>query len=286
METESRSTDMVRFHEFERASTMKIERTQGLNDAERGSCVNFLLYIIVSRKLLPITTLTGDQFLAAWWQIVTSHRALWKKGVRHYDISPSNFMGYHLGGRFIAVLVDFDLSSTKQDGLSGFECIGTVPFMALDLLMPESTVGQVEHVYYHDAESFIWVLAWICLRYERGKLLRKDRPLDEWLAVNAVSCGDKKTNFMYQGIRSKQLRTPISHSVSWEVAKKCLAMVHKHGGPFSNPASTNDEDVFKTWLQDHVPEHVFKGLHDGERGSRVKTQHTLSCPENFSRSRH
>ncbi|KIK43276.1 hypothetical protein CY34DRAFT_40785, partial [Suillus luteus UH-Slu-Lm8-n1] len=97
------------------------------------------------------------------------HRALWKKDVQHYGISPSNCIGHHLGGRFIAVLVDFDLSSTKRDGSRGFECIGTIPFMALDLLidMPE---GQVEHMYYHDAESFIWVLAWICLRYDNGKL--------------------------------------------------------------------------------------------------------------------
>jgi hypothetical protein len=72
-EAESHSTEMIRFHEFERAFTMKIKTTQGLHDADRGSRANILpLYITVSRKLLPITTLTGDQFLAAWWQIVTS----------------------------------------------------------------------------------------------------------------------------------------------------------------------------------------------------------------------
>ncbi|KAG1764448.1 hypothetical protein EDD22DRAFT_883542 [Suillus occidentalis] len=72
---------------------------------------------------------------------------------------PHQFMGYNaLGGQFIAVLIDFDLSSTKRDGLSGFECIGTVPFMALDLLTPEAIAGDVEHMYRHDAESFIWVL--------------------------------------------------------------------------------------------------------------------------------
>ncbi|KIK43277.1 hypothetical protein CY34DRAFT_804054 [Suillus luteus UH-Slu-Lm8-n1] len=37
-EVESHSTDseMIRFYEFERASTMKIKTTQGLHDAERG----------------------------------------------------------------------------------------------------------------------------------------------------------------------------------------------------------------------------------------------------------
>lgn len=252
--------DMVWFHKFEETSTAIIRKALGIDDT--GSRV---LYIIVFRKLDRITTLSGDEFLLAWWEVVKCHRTLWKKGVHHRDVSPSNLMGYRFCGRFISVLNDFDLSSIKQimsstkDAPRGLERTGTVPFMALDLLTPEAIAGDVEHVYRHDAESFIWVLTWICLRYEHGKLLGKDRPLDEWLAVDAVSCADKKTNFMYQGIRSKQLRTPISHSVSWDVAKKCLEMVYKHGGPFSNPASTNDEEVFKTWLQDHIPKNVREG---------------------------
>jgi hypothetical protein len=172
-------------------------------------------------------------------------------------------MGYLLDGRFMSVLNDFDLSSRKQIMSStkvaprGLERTGTVPFMAMELLTLDAIAGNVEHVYRHDAESFIWVLTWMCLRYEGGKLREKDRPLDGWLAVDAVSCAKEKTHFMYQGIRSKQLRTPESHSVSWEVAKKCLAMVYGHGGSFS-PASTNDEDVFQTWLQDHIPNDVLE----------------------------
>ncbi|KAG2028979.1 hypothetical protein BDR03DRAFT_816759, partial [Suillus americanus] len=115
------------------------------------------------------------------------HRALWKRGVHHRDVSPSNLMGYRFDGRFMSVLNDFDLSSIiqlmsslKHDRPRGFERTGTVPFMSLDLLTPEAIAGEVEHVYRHDVESFIWVLTWICLRYEGGNLLRKDRPLDEW----------------------------------------------------------------------------------------------------------
>ncbi|KAG1897794.1 uncharacterized protein F5891DRAFT_1046070 [Suillus fuscotomentosus] len=180
----------------------------------------------------------------------TGHRVLWKRGVHHRNVSPSNIMGYRFGGRFISVLNDFDLSSIKQDHPTGFERTGTVPFMSLDLLTPEATADEVEHVYQHDVESLIWVLIWVSLRYEDGRLLSKDRPLDEWLMSNAVGCAKKKVYFMFKGIGSKNLRTPISHSVSWEVAKKCLAMVYKHGGPL-RPASTNDEEVFQTWLQYH-----------------------------------
>ncbi|KAG2113440.1 uncharacterized protein F5147DRAFT_46012 [Suillus discolor] len=218
---------------------------------------NRVIRIIVLRKLDPITTLSDKEFLLAWWEVVKCHRALWKRGVHHRNVNPSNIMGYSFGGRFISVLNDFDLSSIKQDHPRGFERTGTVPFMSLDLLTPEATADEVEHVYRHDVESLIWVLIWVSLRYEDGKLLSKDRPLDEWLMSNAVGCAKKKVCFMFKGIGSKNLRTPISHSVSWEVAKKCLAMVYKHGGPL-RPASTNDEEVFQTWLQYHVPKDVIQ----------------------------
>ncbi|KAG1764446.1 hypothetical protein EDD22DRAFT_951695 [Suillus occidentalis] len=244
------------FHEFERAFTMKIKTTQGLHDAERGSRVNVLLHITVSRKLLPITTLTGDQFLAAWWQIVTSHRALWKRGVRHCAISPSNCMGHHLGGQFIAVFIDFDLSSTKQDGPSGFECIGTLPFMALNLLTSKAIAGDVEHVYRHDAESFIWVLTWICLRYDNGKLLRKNRPLDEWLTVDTmIRCPEKKSSFT---ARLLSMNPTPSNQKNFDVAMQCLAVIHTYAGPFAS-VSVDDEVVFNTLLQNHVPRNVLQG---------------------------
>ncbi|OAX42207.1 hypothetical protein K503DRAFT_661385, partial [Rhizopogon vinicolor AM-OR11-026] len=92
------------------------------------------------------------------------HHILWQKGVRHRDISPSNLMFYFSwdsSGRDVAVgiLNDYDLSSLKK-GPTGRERTGTVPFMAIDLLTKKSLAGEVEHLYRHDAESFIWVLTW------------------------------------------------------------------------------------------------------------------------------
>ncbi|KAG2132297.1 uncharacterized protein EDB93DRAFT_1255273 [Suillus bovinus] len=249
--------DMVWFHKHEVSSTATIRRVLGIDDA--GSRV---LYIIVFRKLDPITTLNGEEFLLAWWEVVKCHRALWKNGVHHRDISPSNLMGYRLRGRFISVLNDFDLSikqilSLIQDAPKGFERTGTVPFMALELLTPEAIAGEVEHVYRHDAESFIWVLTWVCLQYEKGKLLSKGRPLGEWLTVDAKGCHEKKSSFIVQGADRKNLRKPISHSVSWEVAKKCLWVILKHAGSWI-PSFTNDEEVFQIWLRDHVPKCIIQ----------------------------
>jgi hypothetical protein len=57
--------DMVWFHKFEETSTAIIRKALGIDDT--GSRV---LYIIVFRKLDPITTLSGDEFLLAWWEVV------------------------------------------------------------------------------------------------------------------------------------------------------------------------------------------------------------------------
>ncbi|KAG1864943.1 hypothetical protein DFJ58DRAFT_866135 [Suillus subalutaceus] len=247
--------EMVWFHKFEGTSTAIIRKALGIDDT--GSRA---LYIIVFRKLDPITTLSGDELLLAWWEVVKCKSpVLFLLFITHSllqqaiapsgrgacitrDVSPSNLMGYRLGGRFISVLNDFDLSSIKRflssikDAPKGFERTGTVPFMSLHLLVPEAIAGQVEHVYYHDAESFIWVLTWICLRYENGKLLRKNRPLDEWLthASNVIA----PKNF--------------------DVAMQCLAVIHGYTGPFAS-VPADDDVVFNTWLQNHVPKNVLQG---------------------------
>ncbi|KAG2067252.1 hypothetical protein BDR04DRAFT_1233498 [Suillus decipiens] len=67
---------------------------------------------------------------------------LWKGGVLHRDTSPRNLIWYR--GQFIGVS----------------ECTGMVPFLAVNLLTLKAIAGKVEHVYAHDAESFIRILVW------------------------------------------------------------------------------------------------------------------------------
>ncbi|KAH7903649.1 hypothetical protein BJ138DRAFT_984464, partial [Hygrophoropsis aurantiaca] len=88
------------------------------------------------------------------------HYALWKGELYHRDISENNLMYYRDKGNIaVGVLNDFDLSSTKQIR-QGNERTGTIPFMAIQLLKQQSTSGHYRHLYRHDAESFMWVLAW------------------------------------------------------------------------------------------------------------------------------
>ncbi|KAH7891080.1 hypothetical protein F5I97DRAFT_128491 [Phlebopus sp. FC_14] len=143
-----------------------------------------VLYVLAFCKLRPITELVGDEFLRAFWATVRCHLMLWQNDIYHRDVSPSNFMHYRDEvGNVVGVLNDFDLASTS-DHATGTERTGTVPFMALDLLTKPALRGEVMHLYEHDAESFIWVLTWISLRYSNGKPL-KNAELDKWLIVDA-----------------------------------------------------------------------------------------------------
>ncbi|KAG1824081.1 hypothetical protein EV424DRAFT_735504 [Suillus variegatus] len=234
--------------------TLSVKKALGIDNADSR-----IIRIILLRKLDPITTLSDKEFLLAWWEVVKCHRALWKRGVHHRDVSPSNLMGYRLRGRFIGVLNDFDLSSIKeslssiQGSPKGFERTGTVPFMALDLLKPDAIAGRVEHVYRHDAESFVWVLAWICLRYRKGKLLRKRRPLDEWLTVDAMGCLKEKTGFLAM---LSTMGATRSHKKSFKVAFESLQVIMKFQIP-STPIPADDE-VFEMLLQHHVLQKVLR----------------------------
>jgi hypothetical protein len=67
--------------------------------------------------------------------------------------------------------------------------------MAVDLLTQQGE--EVQHLYRHDLESFMWVLVWVALRYKNGRLLRrKNRPFDEWATVDAKTCGANKLLFL------------------------------------------------------------------------------------------
>ncbi|KAG2741815.1 hypothetical protein P692DRAFT_20840142 [Suillus brevipes Sb2] len=235
--------EMVWFNKFKDTSTAAIRKVLELKNAERGKR---FLHITVSRKLRPITKLSGRTFLSAWWHIVVCHYALWGRNVHHRDISPNNLMVYKTSdGRYIGVLIDFDFSLSP----SGRERAGTVPFMAIELLTKDAIEGQVKHLYQHDAESFIWVLAWICLRYEEGQLLRKGRPLDQWLKVDFEICSEKKIDFLYQSCYKAQPSS--SHQSNWKTALACLFSLSVF--KTMNPTPTEDDEIaFRTWLEEHI----------------------------------
>ncbi|KAG1762327.1 hypothetical protein EV702DRAFT_332282 [Suillus placidus] len=161
---------LVWHHKFTN-STSAVQKASLCTPAPtKGSRV---LYILVFHKLRPITELrSGEDLFNVWHQCILCHLTLWKEGVHHRNVSPGNLMWYWKDGKRIGVFNDYDLSSlVDEPGPRGNERTGTVPFMALDLLTAKARRDEVKRLYRHDLESFIWVFAWISLRYENGALL-------------------------------------------------------------------------------------------------------------------
>ncbi|KAG2753920.1 hypothetical protein P692DRAFT_201890489 [Suillus brevipes Sb2] len=107
--------------------------------------------------------------------------------------------------------------------------------MAIKLLTKDAIEGKVKHLYQHDAESFIWVFAWVCLRYEEGRLLRKGRPLDEWLKVGIETCRKEKNAFLLD--HRDDMIPSQSHKKNWDIAQFCLDVLGSH---------------YSTWLENHI----------------------------------
>ena len=103
------------------------------------------------------------------------------------------------------VLNDFDLARSRAVDRkpSSKDNTGTLPFLALDLLIKGPSGGLVQHLYRHDAESFTWCLIYICacMRKDDDGQIRTitPHPLSSWSA-SLDSCFYSKTMRIYQGL--------------------------------------------------------------------------------------
>jgi len=114
---------------------------------------------------------------------VTGHYALWTKDIHHTDISLDNIMVRHRRKTLrLGVVNDWDLASTPASSPGILERTGTIPFMHPELLTEEYWEGKIPRLYLHDNSSFIWVLAFLFLRYNKGEIIDAPTlPLDNLL---------------------------------------------------------------------------------------------------------
>ena len=99
------------------------------------------------------------------------HLNLFKGGLQHSDISDMNLMYNPVTGK--GVLNDFDLALDVRapERSVDHSLTGTIPFLSLDMFHPNGKLDtSVQRKYYHDEESFRWVLVWIITCYPNGRL--------------------------------------------------------------------------------------------------------------------
>ncbi|KAF9487966.1 hypothetical protein BDN71DRAFT_551275 [Pleurotus eryngii] len=152
-----------------------------------------IMRILAMKRLEKITSLDAPSFIRAWLDAVTCHAFLWKHGVEHGDPSLYNIMCHPETHR--GVLTDFDLSILQWEArVPGCDRMGTVPFMALELLKDGYWSGDIIRYYHHELEAFIWCLPFMCLggfvtNSERHKVIA------DWVVASPDECRGKKTNF-------------------------------------------------------------------------------------------
>ena len=99
--------------------------------------------------------------------LIAGHFCLWRMGIQHGDVSLGNLMWDD--ERKVGVLNDFDFAKfVDQTGTGRQDNMGTVPFMALDLLSEEAFRGEIPRLYRHEAESFAWSLIYLHLATVEG----------------------------------------------------------------------------------------------------------------------
>ena len=110
---------------------------------------------------------------------------LWTKGVRHNDPSLANLMLRRTNDKYYGVMNDWDLATvvgespdTKRGVLTG-----TVPFMAQDELFKLAVKQSDKRIYRYDLEAFVWILLWVCVRYQDTRLLPNPE-LSHWKSFN------------------------------------------------------------------------------------------------------
>ena len=151
---------------------------------------------------------------------------------------------------------DWDLSHRTGENHDSGERTGTLPFMALDLLDEKAVAGEKKRLYRHDLEGLIWILPWVFLQYENGRLLHP--ALLAWCTGDHATCLAHKSHFL----RTIPDVEPLPFwSTEWDMAYAALEWIRnryqaQEERAFSNKRSHTSEpfpephpkDVYHSFL--------------------------------------
>ncbi|KAH8112595.1 hypothetical protein DFH11DRAFT_1511603 [Phellopilus nigrolimitatus] len=159
------------------------------------------------KPLEDFQTLT--ELLTSVKDIIQTIEDLINNRVLHRDISLRNLVlakedPKDPNSRRRGYIIDFDfaIETDEQDK----ECAkgrrtGTLPFMALEMMVKEEE-NKIKHAYYHDLESILYVLCWICTAQEGPNNLRRSRDFIFKESAIAQWAGYGKNDPTMQDIRN------------------------------------------------------------------------------------
>ncbi|KAK0236698.1 hypothetical protein EDD85DRAFT_1023514 [Armillaria nabsnona] len=171
---------------------------------------NRVCRITVQEKLYPLEQLrTVEEYAQVFFDILQIHKWLYDHPrIIHRDISPGNIMWRRtIDGHIRGVLNDFDLSSLRDTpGASSAQRTGTLPYMALELLINDENGNPPKHLYRHDVESIFYVILLLCCRYKlvtnqtssectTVEPIEVRSPFDAWYRLDRDTLKDKKLGF-------------------------------------------------------------------------------------------
>ncbi|KAG8957335.1 hypothetical protein FRC03_010262 [Tulasnella sp. 419] len=138
------------------------------------------LRIIITELLSPVTNMSGLPEIKLFvWSTFHAIYYLDKAGIHHRDVSAGN-LGYQQldCGRRLIKFFDFDHARKHDQKQSSRHFTGTLPFLAIDLLLHNNAPYLVRF----DYESMLWTSLWIAVCYENGKdqFGANDHPLFDW----------------------------------------------------------------------------------------------------------
>jgi hypothetical protein len=140
----------------------------------------------------------------------------------HGDINLNSLKCRKVDGKIHGVLIDYDLSlffKNLEQGPNSKQRIGTMPYMAVDLLEPTPT----KHLYRYDLESLFYVFAVLVTRYDRGEVI-EDPPLQNWFELPPSSLRPKKVTFL-----RKLPAQPTSTFENLEDFLLCMGLMFRAG---------------------------------------------------------
>ncbi len=160
---------------------------------------------------------------------LSGHAFLWKHSIKHND--PSLWNAKYNPIRKCGVLTDFDLPAVSwRRHVLETDRTGTILFMALELMFDRYGKEKVARRYHHELEAFIWILSFVFLAHDDGKLVPQNGFTKDWITSDPTACRKEKWYFIADQLLpdSVSLVGSAFENYEWLMFDACFMVFERH----------------------------------------------------------